>query len=175
MEAYRKLHLAAPEKAFYTPGDQVPVFHAPGCAFGIQLCYDSHFPEISSIMAARGAEILFMPHASPRGRASQKNRSWLRHLPARAFDNGVFVVACNQWGENAQGLVFSGNALVLGPTGKVIQKNDSGGCEHMLVVDLKADDLIAVRQHPMRYFFPNRRPDLYAACQKGPETFQGPD
>ncbi len=164
LDTYRKLHLAPPEQAYYTPGDQVPVFQADHFKFGILLCYDAHFPEISSAMAAQGAEILFMPHASPRSSAAEKHQSWLRHLPARAFDNGVFVVACNQWGANANGLDFPGNSLVIGPSGMVLAKNDSGDGEHMLVADLTADALAAVRNHPMRYFFPNRRPQLYAAC-----------
>ncbi len=70
---------------------------------GIQLCYDAHFPELSTRMAVNGADIIFMPHASPRGTPSQKLTSWLRHLTARAFDNGVFIVACNQNGDNQKG------------------------------------------------------------------------
>jgi hypothetical protein len=31
-----------------------------------------------------------------------------------------------------------------------------------LIIDLKADDLAAVRNHPMRHFFPHRRPELYS-------------
>ncbi len=65
-------------------------------------------------MAVKGAEILFLPHASPRGLAIDKHRSWMRHLTARAFDNSVFVVACNQTGYNGKGLTFPGNAVVLG-------------------------------------------------------------
>jgi N-carbamoylputrescine amidase len=111
-------------------------------------------------MTAKGADILFMPHASPRGDAATKHRSWLRHMTARAYDNGVFVVACNQLGENGRGLVFPGNAVVINPSGEVIAKRLEN-TEGMLIVDLMAAELEAVRSHPMRYFFPNRRPDLY--------------
>jgi N-carbamoylputrescine amidase len=31
----------------------------------------------------------------------------------------------------------------------------------MLITELKAADLEAVRNHPMRHFFPHRRPELY--------------
>ncbi len=160
IQIYRKVHTAPPEKCTYTPGDAIPVFHFQGITFGIQLCYDAHFPELSAAMAARGAEVIFLPHASPRGSAAEKNRSWSRHLTARAFDNSLFVVACNQIGENCNGLVFAGNAMVVAPSGEIMA-TDIHPHASMLVVDLKASDLDAVRRHPMRYFFPNRRPEIY--------------
>ena len=161
LATYRKVHLAPNEKPFFIPGDDIPVFRSTKATFGIQLCYDSHFPELATAMTAKGAHILFMPHASPRGDAVTKHKSWMRHLTARAYDNGLFVVACNQLGENDKGLVFPGNAVVIGPAGNVVAKRLEN-TEGMLVVDLKAADIEAVRTHPMRYFFPNRRPELYS-------------
>ncbi len=160
IKTYRKLHIAPPEKGTYSPGNQIPIFEVQGLCFGIQLCYDAHFPELASVMTAKGAEVLFIPHASPRGNAEEKHQSWLRHLTARAFDNSVFVVACNQVGENCNGLFFPGNAMVIGPSGEVMAK-DTRPQPSMLVADLKAADLSEVRSHPMRHFFPNRRPELY--------------
>lgn len=160
VETYRKLHLAPPEQPYFSQGNAIPVFEHAKATFGIQLCYDTHFPELSSAMALKGADIIFMPHASPRGDAKTKHRSWMRHLPARAFDNGVFIVACNQWGSNGAGLSFAGNAVALNPSGRVIASETAGGAT-MLVVDLKTADLEHVRGHRMRYFLPNRRTDLY--------------
>lgn len=160
MGVYRKLHIAPPEREIYSPGNRIPLFVVNGAKFGIQLCYDAHFPELSTQMALKGADLIFMPHASPRGTPMEKYRSWMRHLTARAFDNGLFIVACNQTGENKKGLSFPGIALVIGPSGEVIKKNLSGK-ESMLVADLKAKDLDQVRGHQMRYFLPNRRPELY--------------
>ena len=163
---YRKLHIAPPEQENFTPGDKIPVFDVNGLRFGIQLCYDVHFPELSTQMAIKGAELIFIPHASPRGTPKDKYRSWMRHLTARAFDNSLFIVACNQAGDNGKGLDFPGIAVVIGPSGEVIEKNISGK-ESMVVLDLKAQDLNRVREHRMRYFLPNRRPELYygAACK----------
>ena len=157
---YRKLHIAPPERTLFSPGNRVPVFKFTGFNLGVQLCYDAHFPELATRMAVDGADVVFMPHASPRGTPPQKLDSWMRHLTARAFDNGVFIVACNQVGENQKGLDFPGIALVIGPSGDVLKKNISGS-EAMIVSDLKADVLAAVRGHRMRYFLPNRRPELY--------------
>jgi len=157
---YRKLHLAPPEAEHFSPGETVPVFHWSGVRFGIQLCYDAHFPELSTRMAEADADMIFIPHASPRGQAVDKHHSWMRHLPARAFDNGLFVVACNQTGNNENGLVFPGNAVVFSPSGEIIEARLSGD-SGMIVADLTADQINHVRSHRMRYFFPNRRPGLY--------------
>jgi N-carbamoylputrescine amidase len=156
---YRKLHIAPPEKAVFSQGQKVPLFNILGINVGIQLCYDAHFPELSTRMALEGADVIFMPHASPRGTPPQKLDSWMRHLSARAFDNGVFIVACNQVGGNQIGLEFPGLAVAIGPSGNILKEITTAG-EGMLIADLKAEDLSAVRNHRMRYFLPNRRPDL---------------
>ena len=157
---YRKLHIAPPEQKIFSPGRNIPLFEAYGVRFGIQLCYDAHFPELSTRMALNSADLIFIPHASPRGTPEEKFSSWMRHLPARAYDNGLFVVACNQIGENKKGLNFPGIAVVIDPSGNVIAK-DISGKENMMVVDLKADALTKVRNHKMRFFLPNRRSDIF--------------
>ncbi len=164
---YRKLHIAPPESGLFSGGDCVPLFDAFGIRLGIQLCYDAHFPELSTIMATQGAELIFMPHASPRGTSLEKYKSWKRHLPARAYDNSLYVVACNQTGDNGGGLVFPGLAMVIGPSGDIVQK-DLTDTEGLLVADLSASALNRVRQHKMRCFFPNRRPALYKKAFKHP-------
>lgn len=156
---YRKLHIAPPEKTVFTAGQDVPVFDAAGVRFGIQLCYDAHFPELATRMALDGAEVIFVPHASPRRTPEEKRASWLRHLPARAFDNGVFIVACNQTGANGAGLAFPGLAMVLGPDGRLIAET-AAASEGLLLADLDAARLDDLRRHPMRYFLPQRRPHL---------------
>jgi N-carbamoylputrescine amidase len=157
---YRKVHLGPPEVTLFSAGQAVPLFSVHGVRFGIQLCYDTHFPELSTRMALDGADLIFMPHASPRGAPREKLTSWIRHLTARAFDNGLFVAACNQTGNNGQGLDFPGVAAVIGPDGEIMCR-DIHGEEALLVADLKAEVLEQVRGHRMRYFLPNRRPEVY--------------
>lgn len=157
---YRKLHLSPHENPVFEKGGTIPIFQTEKICFGIQLCYDAHFPELATAMTNSGAEVLFMPHASPRTNAQIKHQSWMRHLPARAYDNSLFVVACNQWGDNHRGLSFPGNAAVIDPSGNVIQKKITEN-EEMLVTDLTQEALSHARNHPMRHFFPNRRPELY--------------
>jgi N-carbamoylputrescine amidase len=157
---YRKLYIAPPENPVYTAGNEIPLFETRGVKFGIQLCYDAHFPELSSYMAVNGADIIFIPHASPRGTPEKKFKSWMRHLTARAYDNSIFVVACNQTGANGEGLTFPGISIIIDPLGNIIKKNITGK-EGIMIVDLRADDLRRVRDNRMSFFLPNKRTDLY--------------
>ncbi|MBC2716223.1 MAG: nitrilase [Desulfobacteraceae bacterium] len=157
---YRKVHLGPSEKELFISSDTIPVFEDNGIKFGIQLCYDAHFPDLSTAMALKGADVIFIPHASPRTTPDEKIKSWMRHLPARAYDNGLFIIACNQCGKNGKGLIFPGVGVVFNPAGEVIQSY-TGTDEHMIFADLKAQDLKKIRSHKMRYFLPNRRPEIY--------------
>ncbi|MFC1891119.1 nitrilase-related carbon-nitrogen hydrolase [Thermodesulfobacteriota bacterium] len=162
---YRKSHLSPPEKEVYQAGQDLDIFSHDNISFGVQLCYEAHFPEISTIMALKGADIIFIPHASPRGTPQEKVQSWLRHLTGRAFDNALFIIAFNQAGKNGKKLIFPGVIVAIDPAGRIITRYDEGA-EKMLLVDLDLDELKEIRKHRMRYFLPNRRPELYRQLVK---------
>jgi N-carbamoylputrescine amidase len=162
---YRKTHLSPQEIRTYRVGEEIRVYRSSHLDFGIQLCYESHFPEMSTLMALEGVEAIFMPHASPRGNPSEKTDSWLRHLPSRAFDNGVYVIACNQSRETKDGLSFPGVVLALSPSGRILAKY-SGKGQELVLVDLRAIELEEVRSHRMKYFLPHRRPELYSGIAR---------
>jgi len=156
---YRKIH-PGPSEFNISAGDSIIIEKEQWGTYGVQLCYDSHFPELSTIMAIQGVDMIFIPHASPHGTSENKYNSWMRHLTARAYDNSVYIVACNQTGKNHKGLTFPGIALVIDPSGYVVEKmvKDKEG---LLFVDIKSDCLTNVRNHRMKYFLPNRRPEIY--------------
>ena len=161
-----------PSREMFSPAGQVPVFLINGVLCGVQLCYDAHFPELSTRMAIKGADVIFFPHASPRGTPEEKYASWMRHLPARAYDNGIFVLACNQTGDNGQGLHFPGLAMALGPDGRLLEK-DIGGNESLLLIRSESRRLASVRNHRMRYFLPNRRPESYRSLYMEESVSEG--
>lgn len=158
--SYRKIHTAPNEQDTFSAGNDCPLFEHQGVRFGIQLCYDAHFPELTTAMALKGADLVILPHASPRGTSRDKYDSWMRHLSARAFDNSVFIAAVNQTGDNGAALSFPGLAVVIGPDGKLISKSLENR-EHLHMETLDPDLLAHVRTHRMRYFLPNRRNDLF--------------
>ena len=162
---YQKTHLSPKEKEIYQPGQIIKTFTYDHINFGIQLCYETHFPELSTIMALHGAEIIIFLYASPLGKPEEKRDSWLRDLPARAFDNGIFIVACNQVGENGAGLLFPGVIMILSPAGKILHQY-TGSREKMIIAELRGSDLAKVRKDRMRYFIKYRRPELYGAISQ---------
>ncbi len=163
---HRKTHLSPLEKREYAAGNSIELYSVNGFSIGIQLCYETHFPELSTIMSLMGADIIFAPYASPRGTPKEKLNSWLRHLSARAFDNGVFVFACNQVGKTKAGLYFPGVALVLGPDGRLMDFLLTENREDILTVCIDKEDLLTIRSHQMGYFLPYRRPELYITLTK---------
>jgi predicted amidohydrolase len=157
---YRKIHLGTQEEGVYRAGEETPIFRYLGVPFGIELCFDGHFPELSTALALKGAEVLFIPHASPRESVEEKRRRWLRYLSARAYDNSVFVVACNPTGKTENGFTFPGAALVLDPKGEVLASNQSEE-EEAVYADLRKEALLRVRENPHGFFLNRRRAELY--------------
>lgn len=157
---YRKIQPGPPEIGYLTPGNDIPLFEHDGWKFGIQLCFDSHFPEISTVMTKKGADLIIIPHASPRGTSQEKYESWKRHLLARAFDNSLYIIALNQCGKNSNGLFFPGISMAVDPSGKV---EDKFFCEKesLHVFNLSKDKIDDVRNHRMKHFFKYRRDSFY--------------
>ena len=168
---YRKTHAPTSEIDTWSQGDQLPIFSHSKVNYGIEICYDSHFPEVSTALATKGAEVIFLPHASAgiTETADAKFDRWLRYVPARAYDNGVFVGICNQVGDNGAGRIFEGVTFVCDPRGRVIAKSRSNSQDEMLVVDLNASDLAEIRLEPEGFFRHFRRGELYRNWESDPK------
>lgn len=148
---FRKLHpFISP---YLSPGEEYVHFDILGWKCSILICYDNNVIENVRAVSLMGAQILFAPHVtmctpSPmpgRGYVDRelwnqrkqkpealrrefdgpKGRQWLmRWLPARAYDNGIYIVFSNPIGlEGDQ--VKNGNSLVLDPFGDVIAEISS--------------------------------------------------
>jgi len=161
---YRKVHLGRSELDYFTPGDSFPIFSAHGTTFAVGICWDWHFPETAAIYSLKGAEVLFAPHASP-VIAGDRKEIWLRYLGARAYDNSVYLGACNLVGSNGKAKQFSGGALVIGPKGDLCSQSNLGE-EGILSATLSADRINLIRspeRASMRdsFFLADRRKELY--------------
>lgn len=164
MDKYRKTHLGVRESKVFSAGDTACTFRTEKAVFAIEICWDLHFPELSAILSLKGAEIIFAPHASPE-MAGNRRDIWLKYLPARAYDNSVFIACCNQVKENGAGVTFSGGAIAIDPKGNIIGENFSGE-ENMLVLDLKNTMINRIRKSERdrmsnSFFLKYRRPELY--------------
>ncbi len=161
---YHKTHLGGREAEYFAAGNYLPVFSLEGVKIGIMMCLEHHFPDIAQTLVLRGAQLILCPHATPRITAQQRRDSWKVALRARAYDNCTYIVACNMQGDNGRGLKYAGGAMIVDPTGKIIQE-DFTDKPAMLVADLDFKKTIAARMTPQgmcrRYYAPARRLELY--------------
>jgi predicted amidohydrolase len=85
---YRKVHLYPGERAFFTPGDEFPVMDLDIGKLGVALCMDIHYPEMWTIMALNGADIV----AHPAGWMDYTGNLCESLVNARAVDNQYYVI-----------------------------------------------------------------------------------
>ena len=149
-----------------------------GTKAGILICWDNNLVENVRITALMGAEILIAPHQtggcnsrSPHamGRIDPelwerrqedplaieaelrgpKGREWLlRWLPARAHDNGLFLIFSNGIGRDDDE-VRTGNAMILDPYGRILTETNRAA-DDMVVVDLASGKVAEGRYKPSR-------------------------
>jgi len=151
IRSYRKTHLGSREAQVFESGDSLRVYPLScGIKIGFQLCVESHFPEITQTLALRGASVIFAPHAVPNA-AGSRETIWTKYIPARSYDNRVYMACCNLWDEEHYG----GGLLVTAPDG-----------ETMISSYKNEPEMISFEVDPKRdwkkHFFPSkRRPELY--------------
>lgn len=113
---YRKTHLGLREQQVFTPADQAECLClTDGTRIGVQLCVETHYPHLTQALALQGAQVIFAPHAVPRA-AGDRAQIWSKYIPARSYDNRVYMVCCNLWDGNR----FGGGCLVTGPGGETL-------------------------------------------------------
>lgn len=86
----RKVHISPTERRWWgvAPGDRIGVFDTDRGKIGILIGYDVEFPELSRILTAKGATILFIPFNTDERYGYLR----IRHCAqARAIENQVFT------------------------------------------------------------------------------------
>lgn len=179
LHAFESPHIASGDRytVFATPF---------GVRAGILICWDNNLVENARATALLGADILIAPHQtggcasrSPHAMGlidpalwarreedpaaieaefrGPKGREWLlRWLPARAHDNGLFLLFSNGVGED-DGEVRTGNAMILDPYGRILAET-SAPADRLVVADL---DLELLPLSTGRRWIRGRRPELY--------------
>lgn len=180
---YRKLHPFI--NPHITPGDAYCVFEINGWKCGILICYDNNIIENVRATKLLGADIIFMPHVTmctPSTRPGagfvnpelwknrhadptslrlefdgMKGRAWLmKWLPARAYDNAVYVVFSNPIGMDDDQLK-NGCSMIIDPFGDIIAECRSFD-DSFVIANVTPEKLTQAGGH--RYIMA-RRPDLY--------------
>jgi predicted amidohydrolase len=93
-----------------TLGNRADVFETALGSIGMIICYDGDFPELSRLLAVKGAEIIVRPSALLRS-----YDIWYITNCARAYDNHVYVVATNSVGPDAGGSFYFGHSMIVTP------------------------------------------------------------
>jgi predicted amidohydrolase len=180
---FRKLHPFI--NPYLIPGDQYCVFDLYGWKCGILICYDNNVVENVRATTLLGAEIIFMPHVTmctPSTRPGagfvdpqlwekreadptslrlefdgMKGRDWLmKWLPARAYDNGVYVVFSNPIGMDDDQLK-NGCSMIIDPFGDVLSECRKLG-DDVTTANIIPEKL---KQAGGSRYIKARRPDLY--------------
>ena len=176
------------------PGTSYTVFDLHGWKCGILICYDNNVVENVRATALLGADIIFMPHVTmctPSTRPGAgfvdpalwanrkadptslriefnglKGRQWLmKWLPARAYDNGIYVVFSNPIGMDDDQLK-NGCSMILDPFGDVLTECQSLDNEIALAL-LTPEKLIQSGGYRYRKA---RKPELYKDIIGGPNV-----
>jgi beta-ureidopropionase len=117
--AYRKTHLFPTERTvnngWTTPGQHYPVFKTEIGTIGIHICYDGDFPEISRILAVKGARILCRPSALLRN-----FEIWEATNKMRAYENHVHHIAVNAIGSDAAHTTYFGHSMIVSPIAQTL-------------------------------------------------------
>lgn len=115
------------ETALFAKGDQMTRFRFHEIEVGILICYDAEFPELMRAMAMpdegvrEGAELVLVPTALSDQWAVVADRV----IPARGFENGIYVAYANHCGAD-KGLGFLGRSCIIPPTGTDLARADGG-------------------------------------------------
>lgn len=151
---YSKIHLFTPsgERNFFTPGSDLDLFETEYGRFGVIICYDLRFPELSRALTLKGAEAIFVPAGWPTPRQHQ----WRILLQSRAIENQLFVVGANRVGSDDFARYFGGS-LIIDPFGSPLK--EGGDAEEVVSAELDLASIQSAREKiPC---LQDRRPDIY--------------
>ncbi|HEX8345472.1 MAG TPA: carbon-nitrogen hydrolase family protein [Actinoplanes sp.] len=124
---YRKAFLT-PGEAVFTAGEAFPVFTCGGVRFGINICYDTQFPQAAAAVAAGGATVLLVPAQNMM--RLQKAFWWQpRHneiRTRRVHETGMWLVSSDVTGQRDESRIGLGPTCVINPAGHVVARVPTG-------------------------------------------------
>ncbi|MCV2866728.1 carbon-nitrogen hydrolase family protein [Defluviimonas sp. WL0075] len=128
--SHRKLILPPGFEAdHFVPGAGCSLFTYRGLRIGTLICYDAEFPETVRHVAMLGAELILVPTAL----GAQWGWVGRTLIPARAYENGVFLAYANQAGTE-NGMDYLGMSFIAAPDGEELAR--AGAASEILIADL---------------------------------------
>ncbi len=120
MGRYRKTHLLGGEQ-FFAAGADCPVFEAAGLRFGINICYDTNFPQAARKVAEQGATLIVCPANNMLRRQTAEAFKDVHNAARgeRCRETGLWLISSDVTGAR-DGRVAWGPTAVLDPAGQVM-------------------------------------------------------
>ncbi|MBY5365448.1 carbon-nitrogen hydrolase family protein [Rhizobium leguminosarum] len=117
---YRKAHLLRGEQAFEA-GKESPLFAIGALRFGINICYDTNFPEAAAKVAASGASLIvcLSNNMMPREKAEIFKQTHNAVRGERCRQTGLWLISSDVTGER-DGRIAWGPTAVLDRQGQVV-------------------------------------------------------
>ena len=157
---YAKSFLWHFDRRWFQPGQRYPVFElsfprAGGTSAGVLICSDSRLEEIPRAYAVEGARLIVDPTAwvsAGRDPHQLSNPQIEFLMPARAVENGSWIVCADKTGIEGQSIVYAGQSGVIAPDGGWVVRAPSAGAG-IVVHEIDLDE---ANGPPIA-----RRPELY--------------
>jgi predicted amidohydrolase len=115
-------------------GTSAEVYETELGTIGMIICYDGDFPELSRLLAVKGAEVIVRPSALLRS-----YDIWYITNCARAYDNHVYMVSTNMLGSDAGGNYYFGHSMIVNPIAWRLAQ--ARGTEEIIAAKLDPDPL----------------------------------
>ncbi len=160
--SYRKVHLPFLGVDRFTDYGNRPfaVQEVSGVNIGMNICYDSAFPEASRSLALAGADLIALPTNWPPGAECMTPTA----ICTRAMENRLYYAAINRIGTE-RGVTFIGRSCICDPGGNILV-SASADEETLLVAEIDVEP--ARQKHIIREKgtneidrFADRRPEFY--------------
>lgn len=177
---YRKTHLwGKDEKTNWwfpyvdNPQEAYLVDKVNGINVGLLNCYEAEFPELSRILALKGAQVIVIPTAADVG-TLEADGTWSdwaypdvsqTAIPGNAYQNKIFVAYANHAlyeyrsdGTTLTG-IYLGNSVIADPYGQLLVVADN--VETLLIADCVPSRYEPTHPDGQSDYIKDRRPPLY--------------
>lgn len=157
---YRKTHLYGQvDRTQFLQGERRSfLISLKGWKIALAICYDIEFPELARAYAQDGADIILAPTANMTPYDSVATRL----VPARAQENGVFVVYANYSGSEGH-FDYCGKSCICGPDGEDLARAHKP--ETLIFAQLDRAMIAEVRQGAS--YLADVRTEIYASKNTG--------
>ena len=156
---YHKQFLATHDQNWFDFGvNGCPVVDTDLGRMGLMICFDGRIPEIARCLALKGAEVIVdMANFF----AMDQAEMW---GPARAFENGVWLVAATKSGFE-RSIYYPGGSMIVDPQGivRAMMPYDAHG---IIVSDVYPEQSRNKCIYSNNDKFSDRRPDAYSVLMK---------